>query len=150
MECSGIPPKPFWALLCGNVRTSIGGLFRRCCCYRAVAIPNRYACQQRWSAIKSRYHSLWFVGEIRGTRLGSRAHGAGAHQWWPMDAGSRRRRHLDGTCLQRFLMNEKHPCIGNKTRTAGVMATVDDQSLYSSMLATAALRASAHWLESFR
>ena len=25
-----------------------------------------------------------------------------------------------------------------------------DQSLYSSMLATAALRASAHWLESFR
>jgi hypothetical protein len=37
-----------------------------------------------------------------------------------------------------------------KTRTAGAMATVDDQSLYSSMLATAALRASAHWLESFR
>src|SRR5262249_5857075 len=35
-------------------------------------------------------------------------------------------------------------------RTAGVIATVDDQSLYSSMLATAALRAPAHWLESFR
>jgi hypothetical protein len=27
------------------------------------------------------------------------------------------------------------------------MATVDDQSLYSSMLATVALRASAHWLK---
>ena len=38
----------------------------------------------------------------------------------------------------------------NSHRTAGVMATVDDQSLYSSMLATAALRALAHWLESFR
>jgi hypothetical protein len=34
--------------------------------------------------------------------------------------------------------------------TPGVMETVDDQSLYSSMLATTALRASAHWLESFR
>jgi hypothetical protein len=29
-------------------------------------------------------------------------------------------------------------------------AGFDDQSLYSSMLATAALRAPAHWLESFR
>src|SRR5262249_2412969 len=33
---------------------------------------------------------------------------------------------------------------GSWTRTAGVMATVDAQSLNSSMLATAALRASAH------
>src|SRR5262249_1706134 len=39
---------------------------------------------------------------------------------------------------------------GSWTRTAGVMATVDAQPLNSSMLATAALRASAHWLESFR
>ena len=106
MECSGIPPKPFWALLCGNVRTSIGGLFRRCCCHRAVAIPNRCACQQRWSAIKSRYHSLWFAGEIRGTRLGSRAHGAGAHQWWPMDAGSKAAKTL-GWDVPPTLFNER-------------------------------------------
>src|SRR6516164_6271954 len=43
----------------------------------------------------------------------------------------------------RIMIRPSRCTIGCSARTAGVMATVDDQSLYSSMLATAALRASA-------
>ena len=93
--------------------------------------------------------SLWFAGENSGNAARFSC-APGRRPSMVADGCWLKRRHLDGTCLQRFLMNEKHPCIGNKTRTAGVMATVDDQSLYSSMLATAVLRVSAHWLESFR